>query len=154
MRLLPPSQNTTVRWISKPTCSSAGGEKKKTTGSTVSLHEITSECNKQVQPVRILRSFFFCSFIQMKEELFFFFDWGLLSPLASGGKSRMLMASDTPHTWRNAQEGSIPHAPLHGGGSERARQHPDAHGARLPLSLTRHGCGFEYDGFSFSLMGN
>lgn len=33
-------------------------------------------------------------------------------------------------------------------------QHPDTRGARLPLSFTRRGCGFEYDGFSFSLMGN
>lgn len=128
MRLLPPSRNTPVHQISTPTCSSAGG--KKTTGSIVSPHEITSECNKQVQPVRILRSFFFFFFLLIHPNerggfFFFFPDWGLLSPLASGGKSRTLMASDMLWTWRNAQEGSIPHVPLpqssDGGGSERAR---------------------------------
>lgn len=43
--------------------------------------------------------------------------------VATGGKGRMLMSSDTLQTWRNAQEASIPHVPppqsSHGGGTER-----------------------------------
>lgn len=87
----------------------------------------------------------------------FFSDWGLLSPLASGGKSRLLMAPDTLRTWRNAEEGSIPHVPppqCSVGRAPRGAEHPDTRGARLLLSLTRHGYVFKYDGFSFSLMGN
>lgn len=123
MRLLPPSRNTPVHQISTPTCSSAG--EKKTTGSIVSPHEIIrmQQTSPTCENFKI-SLFFFCSFIQMKEEGFFFSDWGLLSPLASGAKSRMLMASDMLRTWRNAQEGSIPHEPLpqscDGGGSEQA----------------------------------
>lgn len=79
----------------------------------------------------------------MKEELLFFSDWGLLSTFASGGKSRMLMASDMLRTWRNAQEDSIPHVPLpqscDGGGSERA-----CSTWRPPSRHTRHSSSFVF----------